>query len=331
MENNIEKVVIIGGGPAGLSAALYAARAQLNPLVIEGLPAGGQLILTTEVENYPGFPEGIMGPELVKKFRDQTLRFDTRFETDNVEKVRKEGDIFTITTQGGKEFKTESIIVATGADAKWLWLDSEQRLRGKGVSACATCDGFFFKDKVIAVIGGGDSAMEESTYLTRFASKVYLVHRRNEFRASKIMQQRVFDNPKIEVVWNSEVKEVLGENLVEGLRVETTDESGKTSERTLELQGMFLAIGHVPATSFLKDSGVLMDDKGYIFTSDRVALEQKIDLIPKYNLGFRYATNIEGIFAAGDRTDYQYRQAGTAIGMAIAAELEVEKYLSEKE
>ncbi len=331
MENNIEKMIIIGGGPAGLAAALYAARAQLNPLVIEGFPAGGQLTLTSEVENYPGFPEGIMGPELIKKFRDQTLRFDTRFISENVTKVVKEGEIFKVTVTSGKEYTSQTVLVTTGADAKWLGIESEQRLRGKGVSACATCDGFFFKEKDIVVVGGGDSAMEEATYLTRFASKVYLIHRRDEFRASKIMQQRVIDNPKIEIVLNSEIKEVLGENMVEGVLIETTTQDGKKEERTIKVQGMFLAIGHVPTTSFLKDTGILLDEKGYIYTSDRVALEQDQKLIPKFNLHFRYATNVEGLFAAGDCTDYQYRQAGTAVGMGIAAELEVERYLNEKE
>lgn len=327
----MEKLIIIGGGPAGLAAALYASRAQLNPLVIEGFPAGGQLTLTSEVENYPGFPKGIMGPELIKNFRDQTLRFNTRFVSENVTEVAKTEKGFEVTVQSGAKYEGQTVLVSTGADAKWLGLESEQRLRGRGVSACATCDGFFFKDKEIAVIGGGDSAMEEATYLTKFANKVTLIHRRDTFRASKIMQQRVIENPKIEILYNTEVVEVLGESMVEGLRLETTDVDGSKSERTLKVQGLFLAIGHIPTTSFLKNTGVNLDEKGYIYTSDRVALEQNSSMIPNYNLSFRYATNIEGLFAAGDCTDYQYRQAGTAVGMGIAAELEIEKYLSEKE
>lgn len=327
----MNNLIIIGGGPAGLAAALYASRAQLDPLVIEGFPAGGQLTQTSEVENYPGFPKGIMGPELIKNFRDQTLRFNTRFVSENVTEVMKIDEGFEVTVQSGTKYQSKTVLVATGADAKWLGLESEQRLRGRGVSACATCDGFFFKDKEIAVVGGGDSAMEEASYLTRFASKVTLIHRRDSFRASKIMQQRVIENPKIEILYNTEVAEVLGESMVEGLRLETTDADGSKSERTLKVQGLFLAIGHIPTTSFLKNTGVNLDEKGYIYTSDRVALEQNSSMIPNYNLSFRYATNIEGLFAAGDCTDYQYRQAGTAVGMGIAAELEIEKYLSEKE
>lgn len=325
----IEKIVVIGGGPAGLAAALYAARAQLNPLVIEGFPAGGQLTLTSEVENYPGFPQGIMGPELIKAFRDQTERFNTRFISENVVSVVKEDRIFTIKTHSGATYQSETVLVTTGADAKWLGLENEQRLRGKGVSACATCDGFFFKEKIVAVIGGGDSAMEESTYLTRFASKVYLIHRRDEFRASKIMQERVKSNPKIEIIYNTEVVDVLGQDLVEGLKLETTQSDGSKKESEIKVDGIFLAIGHIPTTSFLKETGVALDEKGYIYTSDRVALEQNKGLIPKFNLNFRYGTNIEGLFAAGDCTDFQYRQAGTAVGMGIAAELEIEKYLEQ--
>ncbi|MBI2357096.1 thioredoxin-disulfide reductase [Candidatus Dojkabacteria bacterium] len=329
--DNIEKIIVIGGGPAGLAAALYASRAMLNPLVVEGFPAGGQLTLTSDVENYPGFPDGILGPDLIKKFRDQTLRFNTRFVSENVKTVVKKENVFYITTDSGKEFKARSVIVTTGADAKWLGLESEQKLRGKGVSACATCDGFFFKDKEVAVVGGGDSAMEEATFLTKFASKVTIIHRRNEFRASKIMQQRALDNPKIEIMYNSEVKEVIGENAVEGLKIEITNADGNKEEKVLNVQGLFLAIGHIPTTYFLKESGALLDEKGYLYTSDIVALEQKTDLQPQFNFEFRYATNIPGLFAAGDCTDYQYKQAGTAVGMGIAAELEVERYLSEKE
>ncbi len=326
-ENNVEKIVIIGGGPAGLSAAVYASRSMLNPLVVEGATPGGQLTLTSEVENYPGFPNGVLGTELIKNIRTQAEKFGTRFITDNVITVKKESDLFNLTLTNGNIIKSQSVLVATGADAKWLGLESEQRLRGKGVSACATCDGFFFKDKVIAVVGGGDSAMEEALFLTKFASRVYVIHRRSEFKASKIMQERVLNNEKIGVVWNKEVTEVLGENKVEGVKLKDTQDG---TETTLELEGLFLAIGHTPSTAFLKETGVLIDDKGYIFTSDRVFMEDKTDIQGQYNKTFRYMTNIPGLFAAGDCTDFVYRQAGTAVGMAIAAEIEVEKYLEDK-
>ncbi|KKR05723.1 MAG: Thioredoxin reductase [candidate division WS6 bacterium GW2011_GWF2_39_15] len=325
--NQTEKLIIIGGGPAGLAAALYASRAMLNPLVIEGLPAGGQLTLTSEVENYPGFPEGVLGPDLIKRFRDQAQKFGTRYITENVVSVKKD-ELFTVTISNGQTLQSRAVLVATGADAKWLGLESEQRLRGKGVSACATCDGFFFKDKEIAVVGGGDSAMEEATFLTRFASKVTIIHRRNEFRASKFMIEKAKNNPKIEFIVNAQVVEVLGENSVEGLRLEVVSGDGMKDEKVLNVQGLFLAIGHIPTTSFLKDTGVLLDEKGYIYNSDRVALEKHTDISDQFDFGFRYATNIKGLFAAGDCTDYEYRQAGTAIGMGIAAELEIEKYLN---
>ncbi len=326
-ENNIEKLVIIGGGPAGLSAGVYASRSMLNPLIIEGAVPGGQLTLTSEVENFPGFPNGILGTELIKNIRVQAEKFGSKFLTENVTNIKKENDIFNITIANGNTVKAQSVLVATGADAKWLGLESEQKLRGKGVSACATCDGFFFKDKVIAVIGGGDGAMEEALFLTRFAAKVYIIHRKGEFRASKIMQERVLNHEKIGVVWNKEIIEVLGENKVEGIKMKDTKDG---TETTLELEGLFIAIGHIPSTSFLKDTGVLIDDKGYIYTSDRVFMEDKIEIQNQYDKRFRYMTNIPGLFAAGDCSDYTYRQAATAAGMAVAAELEVEKYLNEK-
>jgi thioredoxin reductase (NADPH) len=326
-ENNIEKIVIIGGGPAGLSAGVYASRAMLNPLIIEGATPGGQLTLTSEVENYPGFPNGVLGTELIKNIRTQAEKFGSKFLTENVTSIKKENDIFNLTLANGNVVKAQSVLVATGADAKWLNIESEQRLRGKGVSACATCDGFFFKDKVIAVIGGGDSAMEEALFLTRFAARVYVIHRRNEFKASKIMQERVLNHEKIGVVWNKDVIEVLGENKVEGIKMKDTQDG---TESALELEGLFLAIGHVPSTAFLKETGVLMDDKGYIYTSDRVFMEDKLDIANQYTKEFRYMTNIRGLFAAGDCTDFVYRQAGTAVGMAIAAEIEIEKFLEEK-
>ncbi len=331
----MEKLIIIGGGPAGLSAAIYAARAGLSPLVIEGAPAGGQLTLTTEVENYPGFHEGILGPELIARFRKQAERFNTRFLTKNV--VRLEfTDAGTRVLVGEDEFyDAQGLLIATGADAKWLNIPSEQRLRGKGVSACATCDGFFFKGKTVAVVGGGDTAMEEALTLTRFAKKVYIIHRRAEFRASAIMQDRVLKHPHIEVVWKATVAEILGRDKVEGVKLNMLDSS---STRELSAEGVFIAIGHKPATEFLKGSQVLLDDKGYVYTSGRVALEnlqkdkkeELKQLIDKFNFDYQYMTSVPGVFAAGDCVDYVYRQAGTAVGMGIAAELELEKWLEEK-
>jgi len=320
----MNKLVIVGGGPAGLSAAIYASRAQLKPIVIEGILPGGQLTQTSEVENYPGFPNGILGIELIKNFRDQAEKFGTQFISQNVLDITKENDTFTLHLSNNEKIESKAVLIATGADAKWLNIESETRLKGKGVSGCATCDGFFFKDKTIAVIGGGDSAMEEALYLTKFASKIYLIHRRDTFRASKIMQERVLNHEKIEVLWNTEVQEVLGDNFVNGLRILNNQTN---EERILELQGMFLAIGHTPSTSFLKNIGVNMDEKGYIYTYERVRYENMTELEKTYDSRYRYQTNINGLFAAGDCTDHIYRQAATALGMAIAAEIEIEKYL----
>lgn len=320
----MENIIIIGGGPAGLAAAIYAARAGLKPLVIEGQPSGGQLMLTTEVENYPGFPKGILGPQLIQEFRVQAERFGTRFVAENVTglKRQKNGQIEVKLNQ--QALFAQSVLIATGADAKWLNLPSEQRLRGKGVSACATCDGFFFKGKTVAVVGGGDTAMEEANFLTRHAATVYLIHRRDQFRASKIMQARVLKNPKVKAIYNAAVQEVLGQDKVEALRLKLND--GKIQE--LKTNGLFIAIGHSPATGFLKDSGVLVDKKGYVYTSARIAIESATTGSAKPP-GFNYQTNIPGVFAAGDCVDYIYRQAGVAAGMGIAAELEVERYLDE--
>lgn len=315
----MEKLVIIGSGPAGLSAAIYGARAMLNPLVIEGTP-GGQLMLTSDVENYPGYELPILGPALMDQFRKQALRFGTRIKSSNVVDVKKEGHLVVIQCEDGEIIETESLLVATGADAKWLGLESEQRLRGKGVSACATCDGFFFKGKKVVVIGGGDSAMEEATYLTKFASKVTIAHRRDQFRASKIMQEKVFKNEKIDIMYNSEVVEVLGSEKVTGVKVIKDG-----SHQVIDTDGVFLAIGHTPATGFMKKSGVILDEKGYIVTLEQAKFSDQDST--KYPLKYRYSTNIEGIFAAGDCVDHEYRQAVTAAGMAVSAVLEVEKYL----
>lgn len=305
MENNIENVVIIGSGPAGLTAALYAARAELKPTVFMGLNPGGQLMQTTEVENFPGFPDGIMGPDLMGNMIKQVERFGTKMLAENVLSVDFSKKPFVV--KGEKtELQAHSVIIATGAEANWLGLESEQRLRGKGVSACATCDGFFFRGKDLVVIGGGDSAMEEANFLTRFANKVYLIHRRSEFKASKIMLKRAQENPKIEFVTPYAVEEVLGENNVTGVKLKHT-ETGE--EKTLDVQGYFIAIGHTPISKFFKEAGVETDEKGYVKVTNHTR------------------TNIEGVFMAGDVGDARYRQAVTAAGMGCMAALDVEKYL----
>jgi thioredoxin reductase (NADPH) len=313
----MEKIIIIGGGPAGLSAAIYAARGMLNPLVIEGYPAGGQLLLTTEVENYPGFPNGITGPQLVQDMRKQAEKFGARFATENVLSVKKQPDhSFEIVTENGSHYTSQTVLVTTGANARWLGLESEKTFMGKGVSACATCDGFFFKGKDVAIVGGGDTAMEEALFLTKFAAKVYVIHRRDEFRASKIMQKRVLEHEKIEVLFNTEIEEILGDQAVNGLKVKTKNTDGIYKQKLLPVQGLFIAIGHDPATKFLKESGVEMDENSYIITNKHHT-----------NAHYQYSTNIPGLFAAGDCVDPHYKQAATAVGMAVAAEIEIEKYL----
>ncbi len=336
-KENVENVVIIGGGPAGLAAALYAARANLKPLVLAGSPPGGQLMLTTEVENYLGF-KSILGPELIKNMREHTLEFGTRILDENVQSVDFSHAPFSLTLLD-KTIKAKSVIIATGSKALWLELPSEQRLRGKGVSACATCDGFFFKNKVVAVVGGGDTAMEEALTLTNFASKVYLIHRKPGFRASIIMQQRARENKKIEILLNSGVEEVLGEHKVEGIRVKTTDPKGGTSEKTLEVGGLFVAIGHKPDTDLFKDA-VERDQKGYIISSARMAEDmlrgkkipdgQTLESVRSAGHYFASGTSVAGVFAAGDCVDYAYRQAATAMGMGVAAALDAQRYLEFK-
>jgi thioredoxin reductase (NADPH) len=333
-----EKVIIIGGGPSGLGAAIYNARAFLEPLVIAGSPPGGQLTLTTDVENYPGF-QSILGPELVDKMRKHAEHFGVRFVNENVSKVDfSDPKNLKIWLANGTEYSAESILITTGASAQWLGLDSEERLKGKGVSACATCDGFFFRNKIITVVGGGDTAMEEALTLTKFGSKVYILHRRNEFRASQIMQKRVLENEKIEVLWGTEVAEVLGENRVEGVRLNflTNDSKDKIDGDVLKTDGLFIAIGHNPNTSFLKDSGINLNEKGYIVSSGMYAWEKlhRPDFSMSqdgYDFQWQYATNKKGVFVAGDVVDYIYRQGVTATGMGVAASLEVERYLAEKE
>jgi thioredoxin reductase (NADPH) len=297
-------VLIIGSGPAGLTAAIYAARANLEPIVIAGSAPGGQLMLTSEIENYPGFPEGIDGPELMHRFRAQAERFGARFFDLDVDQVELSARPFRAWARG-MEFRGQTVILATGASALWLDLESEQRLRGRGVSACATCDGFFFRDKEIAVVGGGDSAMEEANYLTRFASRVHLLHRRDGFRASKIMIDRTFGNPKIEVHTNTEVAEVLGDQFVNGLRLRDARDG---SERTIPMEGLFIAIGHRPNTDVFRD-WLETDEKGY--------------LLPHEHTGSR----IHGVFIAGDVADHRYRQAITAAGDGARAAIDAERWL----
>lgn len=305
MNKTVEDVIIIGSGPAGLTAAIYAARANLNPLMIEGYEAGGQLTTTTEVENYPGFAHGIQGPELMAVTRKQAERFGTRFVTRNVTKVDFSQRPFQIWVEKDL-YQAKAVIVSTGATAKYLGLENERRLLGRGVSACATCDGAFFKNQKVAVFGGGDTAMEEANFLTRFASEVLLVHRREEFRASKIMADRVLANPKVKVMWNTELVDVLGEDGVKGMKVKN-NKTGEVSDVTVD--GIFIAIGHKPNTDLFK--GILdMNEVGYLNTQ------------PKSTY-----TSVEGVFAAGDVQDPIYRQAITAAGTGCMAAIDAERWL----
>jgi thioredoxin reductase (NADPH) len=299
-------VLIVGSGPAGLTAALYAARANLHPIVIEGLQAGGQLMTTTEVENYPGFPTGILGPELMGKMREQAERFGAEFVTADATKVDiSSGSPFTVWVDDDA-YTGKTLIVATGAKARMLGLERERALLGRGVSTCATCDGFFYRDKPLVVVGGGDSAMEEATFLTRFASKVTVVHRRDRLRASKVMQDRAFANPKIDFRWNTEVADVTGGQSVDGVVLRDTA-TGETSK--LEVGGMFIAIGHIPNTDLF--AGQLdMDDAGYLIVRSPGS-----------------ATSVDGVFAAGDVADHVYRQAVTAAGTGCVAAIDAERWL----
>ncbi len=340
-DKHIEKVIIVGSGPAGWTAAIYAARANLSPLVFAGRPKtvpstilpGGQLMMTTEVENYPGFPEGVTGPELMSYFERQAVRFDTRIVTDkglnpdvsnaddghsysyhdckNVDLSRQP---FVVTGEDDTEYPAHTVIIATGATANWLGQENEQRLAttGGGVSACAVCDGALpiFRDKEVAVVGGGDSAVEEASYLSKFASKVYMIHRRDQLRASKIMVQRAMDNEKIEILWNKTVTDVLGDKMISGLRLKDTQTD---AENTLEVGGLFLAIGHTPATKFLNGQ-LELDKKGYITLKDP----------------YRSTTSVDGVFGAGDCVDSVYRQAITASAMGCKAAIDAERWLADR-
>lgn len=305
-----EKLVIIGSGPAGLTAALYAARADLNPIVFEGLVAGGQLMITTDVENYPGFPDGILGPELMDQFRKQAEKFGTRLHQVDVTEVDFSTRPFRINV-GADEYTADAVIIATGASATWLGVPGEEKLTGKGVSACATCDGFFFRDKELIVVGGGDTAMEEALFLTKFASKVTIVHRRDELRASKIMAARAEASDKIEMRWNSIVTEIHGDDLVSGVTLEDTV-TGESSEMAID--GVFVAIGHKPTTNLFLDK-LDLDENGYLIIAD--------------SGGTR--TSVEGVFAAGDVADHVYRQAVTAAGTGCMAAIDAERWLAHQE
>jgi thioredoxin reductase (NADPH) len=306
---DVNEVIIIGSGPAGLTAAIYAARAGLEPLVIEGYGAGGQLMITTDVENYPGFPDGVEGPEMMQLFRRQAERFGTRFITADVSRVDFSARPFRVWV-GDEEHVGNAIIVSTGASAKWLGIEGEQRMMGRGVSACATCDGFFFKDKPVVVVGGGDTAMEEALYLTRMCESVTVVHRRDEFRASAIMARRVLENPKITVRWNATIEDVEGDQVVTGVKVRDTVTG---EESVIPAAAMFVAIGHQPNTSLFE--GLLdMDDEGYLRTQPDSTY-----------------TNIAGVFACGDVQDTVYRQAVTAAGSGCMAAIDAERWLEAEE
>ena len=306
--SKVEPLIIIGSGPSGYTAAIYAARAQLSPIVLEGsVTAGGALMNTTEVENFPGFRNGIMGPALMEEIRAQAEKFGARFITDDAVKVDLTKDVKVVQDGSGNTYQAKAVILATGSGYKKLGLPKENTLSGRGVSYCATCDGFFFKEQAIAVVGGGDSAVEEATFLTRFASKVYLIHRRSELRASRIMQQRAMNDKKIEFVWNSEVAEILGEEKVTGLKLKDTVTG---QEKNLAITGLFVAIGHEPRSELLSGQ-IDLDPNGYVLTKSGST-----------------KTNIEGVFACGDLVDHVYRQAITAAGTGCQAALDAERFLA---
>ncbi len=302
----IEDVTILGSGPAGLTAAIYAARANLRPIVVEGEQPGGQLTITSDVENYPGFAQPVMGPELMTAFRQQAERFGTRFVTGNVRKAELKKSPMVLEFADGQVVQTKTLIIATGASAKWLGIPTERKLMGKGVSACATCDGFFFRNMDIAVVGGGDTAMEEATFLTRFAKSVTVIHRRDSLRASKAMQDKATNNPKIKFAWESEIAEIVGEKEVEGIKLRNL-KTGVMND--IALKGVFIAIGHEPNTSLFRDQ-LKCDEGGYLIVEPGTT-----------------RTNLPGVFAAGDVADHVYRQAVTAAGTGCMAALDAERFL----
>lgn len=306
MSNDIRNIIIIGSGPAGLTAAIYAARADLKPVVIEGPQTGGQLTITTDVENYPGFPDGIMGPELVMDMKKQAERFETEFISGDVTSVDFSKSPFTVNT-GDASHRAKTIIIATGATARWIGIESESKLRGSGVSGCATCDGFFFKGKDVVVVGGGDTAVEEAIFLTKFANRVSLIHRRDQLRASKILQEKAAKNEKLSFIWDSVVEDILGVDVghVRGIRLKNV-KSGAVND--IHCDGVFIAIGHTPNTKLFEGT-IDLDDKGYIVLKERTY------------------TNVPGVFAAGDVADPYYRQAITAAGMGCMAAMDAERYL----
>ena len=314
MQSEIEtNVLIIGSGPAGYSAAIYAARANLKPHIVSGLETGGQLSITTDVENYPGFGDIIQGPWLMEQMKEQSLKVGTKFHSDLVTNVNFSTKPFIASTDGGLNFKAKTVIISTGAQARWLNIESENKFKGFGISACATCDGFFFKDQEVAVIGGGNSAVEEAMYLTNFASKVTLIHRRDELRAEKILQKRLFNNSKIEILWNKRVLQFEGNENPATLKNIKLEDTKNNSESELNVSGAFIAIGHDPATSLFKGK-IDMDQDNYIITKPDST-----------------ETSIKGIFAAGDVRDKVFRQAVTAAGMGCMAALEAEKYLANQD
>ena len=311
VSNGIREVVIVGSGPAGYTAGVYAGRAQLKPLLYEGsVTAGGALMNTTDVENFPGFPDGIMGPDLMDNMRKQAARFDVEIVTDDIVEMKLDGAVKVLKDGSGNEIRAKAVILATGSAYREIGLENEKRLSGRGVSWCATCDGFFFRNQVIAVVGGGDSAMEEANFLTRFAEKVILVHRRDSLRASKIMADRAKANPKIEFLWNSEVIDVLGDEKVTGLKIRNTVDG---QESTLDVTGLFVAIGHDPRSELIKGQ-VELDGEGYVIVGGPGRAGT--------------ATNIKGVFACGDLVDHTYRQAITAAGSGCAAALDAERFLA---
>ena len=310
-KNNHSKLLILGSGPAGYTAAIYASRAMLEPTLLTGIEPGGQMTITTDVENYPGFADIIQGPWLMDQMKDQALNVGTNIVFDTIIDVDLSSKPFSLQSDSGKNYTCDALIISTGAQAKWLGLESENKFKGYGVSACATCDGFFYKDKTVIVVGGGNTAAEEAIFLTNFASEVKLIHRRDSLRAEKILQKRLMDNKKIEIIWNSEITEIIGDENPLSVKQVVLRNNKDDSTKKINTDGIFVAIGHSPASMIFKNQ-LNMDDKGYIFTE---ADSTK--------------TNVEGVFAAGDVTDDKYRQAVTAAGMGCMAALEVEEFLSE--